>query len=806
MMLQSMKIDMKGAKISRKLPLSFIFVALVTSVIVGVVAYLKAASSLEAEAKKEYIGFASSRASTIKFFLESIAQDIDSMVVNPSTKAALAEFMEAWSKIEGDQKAALQAAYITDNPNPTGEKHKLDAAPGDTDYNKVHAKHHPWIRTFLEKRGYYDIFLFAPNGDLVYTVFKELDYATNLNTGEWKDTDLGNAFRAGLAAAEGKKSFFDFKPYAPSNNAPASFISEPIMGADGKPLGVLVFQMPIDGINARMQNHEGMGESGESYIVGADRLMRSDSRFSKESTILKIKIPGETVDLGLAGKVGAKFVKDYRGISVLSAYHPVEFLGTKWAVLAEIDESEVMHFVTELRVFMLILVVALVGISSLLGLAIARGVIAPIDDVTDAVNKLAGGDMSAQIPGTDRLDEIGIMARALTQIQGAARDAQRLQTMVENMPINVMMADPETFNITYANKTTIDTLRGLEQYLPIKADELVGTCIDVFHKQPAHQRKLLGDPKNLPHMAKIKLGPEDLELSVSAIIDGGGNYIGPMVTWAVVTQQNIIASEVMNVTELAADLAQNVLTTAEAMVKGTEQSSNRSVNVADLAQETLDRITAVAAATEELASSVGEVESQVNRSADVARAAVQRANEANDKVTGLADAAKRIGNVVELIRDVAEQTNLLALNATIEAARAGDAGKGFAVVASEVKNLANQTTKATVEISNQIIAVQNETEESVKAIQEIAQVIRDIDTITSEVRSAIEQQTEATREISANVQESTAAVNKVTDNIADVTQRNLLGMGASIKVIWQTRKLLDPMTKLRSNINDFINR
>ena len=114
-------------------------------------------------------------------------------------------------------------------------------------------------------------------------------------------------------------------------------------------------------------------------------------------------------------------------------------------------------------------------------------------------------------------------------------------------------------------------------------------------------------------------------------------------------------------------------------------------------------------------------------------------------------------------------------------------------------------TKATEEIANQIVAVQNETQESVHAIQEIAQVIRDIDNITNEVRAAIEQQTEATREISSNVQESTAAMNKVADNISDVTQRNLLGMGASIKVIWQTRKLIEPMNKLRSNIDQFLN-
>ncbi len=803
-MLGSLKVDLKGAKISRKLPLSFFITTLFASVLIGAVSYWKASSDLRHEAEKEYYGFAASRAAAMRFYLDSIKQDLDSLSESSMTQDALTGFAGAWGKLGSDPSKTLQAAYITDNPNPTGEKHKLDAASGDADYHKVHAKYHPWLRRFLEARGYYDIFLFAPNGDLVYTVFKELDYATNLNSGQWKDTDLGNAFRAAVAAKQGTQTFFDFKAYAPSAGAPAAFISQPVFGADGKLLGVLAFQMPVDNINRLMQAHEGMGETGESYLVGSDKLMRSSSRFSKESTILKESIPGDAVALALGGETGAHVVEGHRGKPVLEAYHPLEFLGTKWAVIAEVEAHEIFSPVSELRLFILVLVVVAVVVSSLSGMALAHGVAGPIEEVRDAIDKLAGGDNAAQIPGTDRGDEIGLMARSLTQIQGAARDASRLQTMVENMPINVMMADPTTFEINYANKTTIETLRTLEHLLPIKADDLVGTCIDVFHKHPPHQRAMLGDPSNLPHKAKITLGDEILELNVSAIIDGQGTYIGPMVTWSIVTEQTMIANEAVDVTELAKKSAANVLKTTEALVKGSEQSSSRSVNVADLAQETLDRITAVAAATEELASSVSEVESQVVRSSDVARSAVQRANEANEKVTGLADAANRIGNVVELIRDVAEQTNLLALNATIEAARAGDAGKGFAVVASEVKNLANQTTKATEEIASQIVAVQNETQDSVRAIQEIAEVIRDIDSITNEVRAAIEQQTDATQEISANVQESTAAMNKVADNISDVTQRNLLGMGASIKVIWQTRKLIEPMDKLRSSIDNFL--
>lgn len=132
----------------------------------------------------------------------------------------------------GDRKAALQKAYIEDNPHPTGKKEQLDAADDGTFYNVTQRKYHPWFRQFLRARGYYDIFLFNLDGNLTYYVFKELDYATSLNTGEWKDRDLGNAFRAAADASSPEKvSFFDFKPYGPSYGAPASFISKQI--ADG---------------------------------------------------------------------------------------------------------------------------------------------------------------------------------------------------------------------------------------------------------------------------------------------------------------------------------------------------------------------------------------------------------------------------------------------------------------------------------------------------------------------------------------------------------------------------------------------
>ncbi len=176
----------------------------------------------------------------------------------------------------------------------------------------------------------------------------------------------------------------------------------------------------------------------------------------------------------------------------------------------------------------------------------------------------------------------------------------------------------------------------------------------------------------------------------------------------------------------------------------------------------------VAAAAEELSASVGEITRQVNEGARIANDAMGRARETDSTVQGLAESARKIGDVVRLINDIAGQTNLLALNATIEAARAGEAGKGFAVVASEVKNLANQTAKATEEIGAQIAAIQGDTERAVGAIQGIAGVIESIDRITATIAAAVEQQGSATREIARNVQQAAVGTNEVSVAIGDV--------------------------------------
>ena len=209
--------------------------------------------------------------------------------------------------------------------------------------------------------------------------------------------------------------------------------------------------------------------------------------------------------------------------------------------------------------------------------------------------------------------------------------------------------------------------------------------------------------------------------------------------------------------------------TAESLIRIADNTANQAGGASHASEEASSNVQTVAAASEEMAASIGEISRQVGETTRVVAAATTITRETNDKIAGLASAAEKIGDVVNLIQDIAEQTNLLALNATIEAARAGDMGKGFAVVAAEVKELANQTSKATGEIASQISSIQAATEESVEAIRRISDQIEEVNTYTSGISTAVEQQGGATSEITRNVQEAARGTQAVAENVSAVT-------------------------------------
>ena len=397
----------------------------------------------------------------------------------------------------------------------------------------------------------------------------------------------------------------------------------------------------------------------------------------------------------------------------------------------------------------------------------------------------------------------------VTEKVKADADAKRLLQMVDNMPINVMMADPnDDFKIVYVNQTSVDTLKGLEHLLPIRVDELVGSSIDIFHQNPTHQQRILSDPNNLPHQAKIKLGDETLDLKVSAIMDEAGAYIGPMVSWAVVTHQVQLADSfeknIGGIVDVVSSASTEMLSTSESMAGTAEETSTQATSVAAAAEQASTNVQTAASAAEELSASVGEIGRQVEESTKITASAVEEARRTNQTVQGLSEASQKIGEVVNLISDIAGQTNLLALNATIEAARAGEAGKGFAVVASEVKSLANQTAKATEEIGAQISTLQTVTTDAAGAIEGIGKTIDTISEIATTIAAAVEEQNAATGEIANNVQEAAKGTQDVTANIQGVTQASQEAGVSARQVQDAAGELSTQSESLREEVDKFL--
>jgi len=267
---------------------------------------------------------------------------------------------------------------------------------------------------------------------------------------------------------------------------------------------------------------------------------------------------------------------------------------------------------------------------------------------------------------------------------------------------------------------------------------------------------------------------------------------------------NDFERSVNGIVRSVASAAGGMQSTAQSMTATASDATARASTVSAATQSANSNVGTVAAAAEELSSSVAEIARQVNRSSEIAGKAVSDAERTNATVQVLSTGAEKIGEVVKLIHSIAAQTNLLALNATIEAARAGESGKGFAVVASEVKALANQTAKATEEISAQVAAMQTSTSDAVAAINGITETIAQMSEITSSISSSISQQGDATREIARNIQSVAAGSNEISAHIGGVTHAAAATGSAASEVLSNARELDNQSGLLRQAVDGFL--
>ncbi|MCA6526253.1 MAG: adenylate/guanylate cyclase domain-containing protein [Pseudanabaena sp. M135S2SP2A07QC] len=478
--------------IKSKLIVMLLTVSSSSILVTAYLGYQSGKSNLTDRVFNQLTSVRASKAYQIESYFKTIRNHIQTLSIDPSVGTALSEFTNAYRQLENVPLPAdalpkinayyqneflpklaqteqgspvlnsflpeaiasnyLQYHYIANNSNPIGKKHLLDKANDSSEYSRLHGRYHPIFRNIIEKFGYYDLFLIDPDGRIVYTVYKETDFASSLTIGAYNESNLARLFASVRRSKEKDYArIIDLESYAPSYGAPAAFIAAPIYNQD-KFIGVLAIQVPVDEINNVMTGNrkweaDGLGKSGETYLVGPDYLMRSVSRFLIETpeeylkTLVALGVNNETikrirqyktsvlaqavkttaVEEAMMGKQDIKIIRDYRDIPVLSSYSLLQIEGLKWAILSEIDLAEAYAPIYDFERQLVISATLLMLLVILLAMVMASLFVKPINQLITSARKVAAGQLDA-IAVLETEDEFGELAQSFNLMVSSLRD------------------------------------------------------------------------------------------------------------------------------------------------------------------------------------------------------------------------------------------------------------------------------------------------------------------------------------------------------------------------------------------------
>lgn len=539
--------------ISRKIPIVLALITAIAIAVTSMMAAREARRGLLDEGKLRLDSIAASRGDSIAAWFDHIRTDLVAQAEAEWLARAMTDFSKGWKALGESAPDSLTRLYIDDNPNPAGKKHLLRAAEDASLYSAIHRKLHPDFVSIFEKKGYYDIFLVDPEGNIVYTVFKESDYATNLATGPWKDTGLATAWQAARDLQRGESAAVDFTSYGPSAGAPALFMATPIVLADNRSVGTLVYQLPTDGLRAILDEPTGLGATGETYLVGADFQLRSDLRLSDSPTALALRAETQAAQRAIAGEVGVVEAAGRNGQDAVMAYRPLEVDSLRFAVIAEQDRGEVLAAAVTMTRLMAGLGLGIILAAGALALLFARSLARPILRLSESIAHIAGRNYEVAVPEQGRGDELGLISRGLESFRGSlaqAAEAERENAFrgaaLENASSALMIMNAE-FVVTYANPAVMELLRTNADKFRTKVpgfdpDRVIGQSMDSFHVLPDRVRGLIENPANLPYAADITVDGERFALTVSDIPDAFGGRIGFVLEWKNVTAERMNAA------------------------------------------------------------------------------------------------------------------------------------------------------------------------------------------------------------------------------------------------------------------------
>lgn len=702
--------------LSKRLPIQIALPTVLITIMAALFSYSLAEHGLEVEHELALNSVLDQRAKALESWLDRVDSDISSIASASGTVTALKAFNSAWDSMGATPKETLQSLYITDNPNPTGKKDELLDAGDPSAWTRMHKTYHTSFHKFQTRGGYYDLSLFDLDGNVVYSVFKEPDFATNFANGEFADSGLGEVFRAAAEAPRDSVLFSSFAHYAPSAGAPAKFVAEPVFDADNNRIGVIALQLPVDHITEILSDARALGDTGQIYLVSPDGTFLSATNGPNNYALLDAVPDLAQIRNGLSGISGKLHnVPGVSGEQVAAVSRPFEFMGETWAMILEQDRFEARAKIRDLAYTSILTVIAVVSGVLIATFFSIRALTRRVGYLSENVTKIAGGDYSAGNLQTATGDELGDIARMLEDLK-------------------LVLAQGET--ATKDNEAQAEQLR-------------------LVMEQLSAALELLADG--------------NLDCALDAPLPGKYEELRSHFNQTITVLRKIIADVSSSSVEIESDTS--------ALSSAAEELSHRTENQAATLEETaaaMHEITSSVQTTakeaQEIVGSIDTMRAGAERGGEVKERAVQA-------MATIEESSKQIASIIRVMEDIAFQTNLLALNAGVEAARAGEVGRGFAVVASEVRSLAQRSSDSAGEIRDLISASTRSVTNGVElvtelggSIDEILGHVMDITGRVQNIAAASGEQSTALGEINTGINELDMVTQKNAGMVLEFTE------------------------------------